>query len=118
MTKTRHISSSILRLTVSLLLLVMGMGSTRAQVTKMFTLEKDSVPLFCGFSVSFDLVGPAMLLLSDHGEYEGALRVNLHDQWFPVFELGLGHRYGLEHSKEEASVQPHLCRFPLCLHEL
>jgi len=35
-------------------------------------------------------VGPAMLLLSDHGEYEGALRVNLHDQWFPIFELGLG----------------------------
>ena len=73
------------------MLLLMGLGSTRAQVTKMFTMEKDSIPLFCGFSVSFDLVGPAMLMLSDHGEYEGALRINLHDQWFPVFELGLGH---------------------------
>ena len=31
-----------------------------------------------------------MRLLSDHGEYEGALRINLHDQWFPIFELGLG----------------------------
>lgn len=90
MTKIPHISSSISRLTVSLLLLVAGMGSTKAQVTKMFTLEKDSIPLFCGFSVSFDLVGPAMLLLNDHGEYEGALRVNLHDQWFPIFELGVG----------------------------
>jgi len=90
MTKIPHISSSISRLTVSLLLLVMGMGSTQAQVTKMFTMEKDSIPLFCGFSVSFDLVGPAMLMLSDHGEYEGALRVNLHDQWFPIFEMGLG----------------------------
>ena len=31
-----------------------------------------------------------MLLLSNHGEYEGALRINLHDQWFPIFEMGLG----------------------------
>lgn len=85
-----HISSSILRLSVSLLLLVAGMCSTQAQVTKIFKMEKDSILLFCGFSVSFDLVGPAMLMLSDHGEYEGALRINLHDQWFPVFEMGLG----------------------------
>ena len=98
MTKIPHISRSISRLTISLLLLVAGIGSTKAQVTKMFTLEKDSIPLFCGFSVSFDLVGPAMLLLNDHGEYEGALRVNLHDQWFPIFELGLGHA---NHKKDE-----------------
>lgn len=91
MTRRLHISSFISRLSVSLLMLFIGLGSTHAQVTKMFTLEKDSVPLFCGFSVSFDLVGPAMLMLSDHGEYEGALRVNLHDQWFPIFELGVGH---------------------------
>ena len=91
MTQTLHISSSISRLAISLLMLFVSLGSTHAQVTKMFTLEKDSVPLFCGLSVSFDLVGPAMLLLSDHGEYEGALRVNLHDQWFPIFELGVGH---------------------------
>ena len=91
MTQTLHISSSISRLAISLLMLFVSLGSTHAQVTKMFTLEKDSVPLFCGFSVSFDLVGPAMLMLSDHGEYEGALRVNLHDQWFPIFELGVGH---------------------------
>ena len=90
MTKTPHISSYISRLAVSLLLLVVGMSSTQAQVTKMFTMEKDSIPLFCGLAVSFDLVGPATLMLSDHGEYEGALRVNLHDQWFPIFELGVG----------------------------
>ena len=90
MTQQPRISSYISRLAVSLLLLVVGMGSTQAQVTKMFTMEKDSVPLFCGFSVSFDLVEPAMLMLTSHGEYEGALRVNLHDQWFPIFELGLG----------------------------
>ena len=90
MTRTPHTSSYISRLAVSLLLLFVGIGSSQAQVTKMFRMEKDSIPLFCGFSVSFDLVGPAMLMLSDHGEYEGALRINLHDQWFPIFELGLG----------------------------
>ena len=90
MTQRPHISSYISRLAVSLLMLFVGMSSTQAQVTKMFTMEKDSIPLFRGFSVSFDLVGPAMLLLSNHGEYEGALRINLHDQWFPIFEMGLG----------------------------
>ena len=90
MTLRPHISSSISRLIVSLLMLFVGIGSTQAQITKMFKMEKDSIPLFCGLSVSFDLVGPAMMMLTSHGEYEGALRVNLHDQWFPIFELGLG----------------------------
>ena len=90
MTLRPHISSSISRLIVSLLMLFVGIGSTQAQITKMFKMEKDSIPLFCGFSVSFDLVGPAMMMMTSHGEYEGALRVNLHDQWFPIFELGLG----------------------------
>ena len=88
MTQRPHISTFISRLSVSLLLLVMALPS-QAQL-KMFRLERDSIPFFRGFAVSFDLVGPAMLMLSDHGEYEGALRINLHDQWFPIFELGIG----------------------------
>ena len=90
MTQRTHISTSISRLVVSLLLCMSAL-SAQAQITKMFRMEKDSIPLFRGFSVSFDLVGPVMSLLNDHGEYEGALRINLHDQWFPIFELGLGH---------------------------
>ena len=31
-----------------------------------------------------------MLALSDYGQYEGALRVNLHDEWFPIVEAGIG----------------------------
>ena len=91
MTRTPRISSSISRLAISLLMLFASIGSAQAQISRMFTMEKDSIPLFRGFSLSFDLVGPVMLMLSDHGEYEGALRINLHDQWFPIFELGLGH---------------------------
>jgi hypothetical protein len=70
-------------------LLLLATSATQAQ-TKFFTMEKDSIPLFRGFSVSFDLVGAAMMALSDYGQYEGALRINLHDEWFPIIEAGLG----------------------------
>jgi len=88
MTSQENISTYISRLSVSLLLLLMAVPSM-AQL-KMFRMENDSIPLFRGFSVSFDVVGAAMLAFSDHGEIGGALRINLHDQWFPVFEAGIG----------------------------
>lgn len=88
MTHRHHTYSFVSRLAVSLLLLVLMAPSAYGQ--KLFRIEKDSISFFRGFAVSFDLVGPAMLMLSDHGEYEAALRLNLHDQWFPTFELGIG----------------------------
>ena len=100
MTHRQNISTSISRRCISLLLLLTVGLSAQAQITKMFRMEKDSIPFFRGFAVSFDLVGPAMLMLSDHGEYEGALRVNLHDQWFPIFELGVGHA---NHERDEVT---------------
>ena len=57
---------------------------------KLFRLEKDTIPLMRGFQLSFDLVGAGQLMFSDYGQYEGAFRLNLHDQWYPVFELGYG----------------------------
>ena len=87
----------ISRLVVSLLLLVAAQ-SLSAQ--KIFRMEKDSIPFFRGFAVSFDLVGPAKMMLSDYGEYEGALRINLHDQWFPIFEMGIGRA---NHKKDEVT---------------
>ncbi len=84
-----NISTSISRLALSLLLLL-AVGSARAQQQKVIVEQEDSIPLFRGFAVSFDLVGPATLAMGDHGEYEGALRLNLHDQWFPIVEMGYG----------------------------
>ena len=52
--------------------------------------ERDSVPFFQGVAVSVDLAGAAQLQLSDYGQLEAALRVNLHNQYFPTFEVGLG----------------------------
>lgn len=83
-----NISTCISRLTISLVLLVAAVQSADAQ--KLFRLEKDTIPLMRGFQVSFDLVGAGQLMFSDYGQYEGALRVNLHDQWFPVVEVGYG----------------------------
>lgn len=101
MTSRRRISISIsrLRLSVSLLLVFMVLPS-QAQL-KMFRMEQDSIPFFRGFSVSFDVVGPAMLAMSDHGEIGGALRVNLHDQWFPIFEAGIGRA---KHENDEVTA--------------
>jgi hypothetical protein len=52
--------------------------------------ERDTIPFFRGFAVSTDLVGLAQMQLGDHGQYEAALRLNLHDQYFPIVEVGYG----------------------------
>ena len=90
MTTRRPISILASRLGLSLLLVLTAALSAEAQKLKMFALEKDTIPMMRGFQVSFDLFGFAQRQLSDYGQYEGALRVNLHDQWFPIVEVGYG----------------------------
>ena len=88
MTIQRFISASIRRVAISFLLLMVVLGAS-AQM-KFFSFQKDSIPLFRGFSVSYDLVGAGMMAFSDYGQYEGALRLNFHDEWFPILEAGWG----------------------------
>ena len=88
MTIQRFISASIRRIAISLLLLMAVLDASGQM--KFFSLQKDSIPLFRGFSVSYDLVGAGMMAFSDYGQYEGALRLNLHDEWFPILEAGWG----------------------------
>lgn len=52
--------------------------------------QPDSTPLFNGVAVGIDLVGPIQRAVSDYGQYEAMLRLNLKDRYFPVVELGLG----------------------------
>lgn len=52
--------------------------------------ERDSTRLFRGIAVSYDLAGTVMRMVSDYGQYEAALRVNLRDRYFPIVEVGLG----------------------------
>ena len=99
MTLRQNISTSISRLAVSAVLLVAAL-SAHGQ-GKLFAIAKDSVPLLNGFAVSFDVAGPVVLALSDYGEYEAAVRLNLHNQYFPIVEVG----YGMaEHDDEVTSM--------------
>lgn len=43
-----------------------------------------------GVSVGADVVGPAMIFLSDYGQFEGFLKINIKGTYYPVFEAGLG----------------------------
>ena len=88
MTIRPHISASVSRAAISLLLMAASCVGVSAQ--SVWRLEKDTIPLFRGFAVSFDLAGFAQMQLGTYGQYEGALRLNLHDQYFPIVELGLG----------------------------
>ena len=87
MTLRQNISICISRAAISFMLLLAWLP---ADAQKLFRLEKDTIPMMRGFQVSFDVVGAAQLLLSDYGQYEAAARLNLHDQWFPVVEIGYG----------------------------
>ena len=90
MTLRQNIFTYISRAAISVVLLLAWLP---ADAQKLFRLEQDTIPLMRGFQVSFDLVGAAQLMFSDYGQYEAALRLNLHDQWFPVFEIGYGKAY-------------------------
>lgn len=70
--------------------MLLAVTTASAQSKVELALKKDSVPFFRGFAVSVDLVGPAQLTFGDYGQYEAALRLNLRDKFFPVFELGYG----------------------------
>ena len=50
----------------------------------------DSVAFFNGFSVSIDLAGIIQRAVSDYGQYEASVRLNLFDHYFPIFEVGVG----------------------------
>ena len=88
------ICSSISRvLTISLLLLTATLQlpaqTGKGKDTKTLT-DRDTIPLFRGVAVSFDLVGVIQKALGDYGQYEAAARINLRDRYFPIIEVGLG----------------------------
>uniref|UniRef100_UPI003FEDE418 DUF6048 family protein n=1 Tax=Prevotella sp. TaxID=59823 RepID=UPI003FEDE418 len=87
----RRISSFISRaIAISLLLLAVATPSAAQERKDIAKHEADTVALFRGVAVSADLVGLVQLAVSDYGQYEAALRINLKDKYFPVVELGYG----------------------------
>lgn len=65
-------------------------GNAGAASKNIVEEEPDTLPFFRGVAVSVDVAGPLLMYLSDYGQYEAALRVNIRDRYFPVFELGYG----------------------------
>ena len=102
MTHRQPISISPSRIVVSLLLMLCSLTAGAQGILK---LQRDSIPLFRGFALSFDLVGAAQKMLSDHGQYEGAFRLNLHDQFFPIVEVGYG--YASHEDDEVTTISYH-----------
>ncbi len=98
MTKRQNISTYISRIVVSIVVLMTG-SSAYAQNNKI-TNPADTIPLLKGMQISVDIAGPIIMQLSDYGEYEAALRLNLKNKYFPIFELG----YGMaEHLNDEVT---------------
>ena len=81
-------SSYISALLISLPLLLSPIRANAQKIV--IQAENDSVPLFRGIAVGADLFGAIQRQVSDYGQYEANLRVNLKDKYFPVFELGIG----------------------------
>lgn len=73
-----------------MLLAVMAVPSAAQGRNGFAGQEADTVALFRGIAVSADVVGLVQLAVSDYGQYEAALRINLRDKYFPVVELGYG----------------------------
>lgn len=92
----QRISMFILR-SIAISLMLLTILPSPAQTSKKEAAEKlrlkqldDSIPLFRGFSVKADVVGLIQKAVSDYGQYEAGLKLNLKDKYFPVIELGLG----------------------------
>ena len=85
----KRISTYILALATSTVLCLALPANAQSQ--KKIAVElNDSTPWFKGMAVSLDLIGPIQLMVSDYGQYEASLRIDLKDKYYPVFELGYG----------------------------
>lgn len=83
--------STFLWLVSCLCLFCMPANGQEKKFAKKETVPTDTIPLFQGFAVSTDLVGPgAYLFGSDFMSAEVALEVNLKNRFFPVVEIGYG----------------------------
>lgn len=96
-----HISSYTSRAIFISFILLLSLN-IQSQGQKKFAERTDTIPLFRGIAISFDLVGAGQLMLSSYGQYEAALRLNLKDKYFPIIEAGVG-----KANEEEVSTKVH-----------
>ena len=86
----KRTSMFTLRLLASSCMMLSALTGSAQQPKRIIPEKTDTIATFRGVAVSADLVGLGQLVLSDYGQLEAALRVNIKDKYFPVVELGLG----------------------------
>lgn len=90
MMKLKKTFSYISALTISLITALFPLPANAQRHHMRSTVERDTVALFRGIAVSVDAVGAIQRWVSDYGQYEGALKLNLKDRYFPTIEFGYG----------------------------
>ncbi len=88
-----HLSRTYIYVCVAVMISILLPSPIHAQQNNSLaqnSTEKDSVALFKGIAVSYDLAGTVMRLVGDYGQIEGAVRFNLRDKYFPTAEIGWG----------------------------
>lgn len=78
------------KICLSIFILLVSLLQVQATTRHTPTEAKDSTAFLNGIGIGVDLLGIGQRTLSDYGQYEAFLRVNLHDRYFPIIELGIG----------------------------
>ena len=76
----KHISTYILAAATSMLSLFAVLPCQAQSKKKIIEQQPDTIPFFRGMAVGVDLIGPVQLMVSDYGQYEASLRINLKDK--------------------------------------
>lgn len=71
-----------------LLLPVTSSAQTKKVIAVVDTVQ---VPFINGIAIHADASGALQRQMSDHGQYEAGMRLNLKDRYFPAVEIGIGH---------------------------
>lgn len=97
-----HISTYTLAIVINCLFFGFSLQAHAQQKSqkKIEATTTDSLPLLRGLAVSIDAVGPIQLAVSDYGQYEAALRLNLKGKYFPIVEIGVGKADGTDESTQ------------------
>lgn len=85
-------------LSTFILLSALLIYSAPLSAQKKIEVAKDTTALFQGAVAGVDLFGAIQRQVSDYGQYEAFLRLNLKGKYFPTFELGRG---DAEHKDQE-----------------
>ncbi len=85
-----------------LILLVLMLPLTADAQKKVEEADTVKVSFINGFDIHFDVVGAVMMSASDHGQWEGGVRINILDKYFPAVELGYGEADEKEDYVEES----------------